>query len=85
MMPITLAFALVTLPAFAFAMPQVGDIVGTNPEDATKALKDAGCAVREFEAEDGMIEAKCVDTAKMEWEVYINPASGAVTKIKAED
>lgn len=73
------------LPAAALAMPAVGDVVGTNPDDASAALAKAGCTVREFEAEDGQIEAKCVDADNAEWEVYIDPRSGAVTKIKADD
>lgn len=73
-------------PVGAFAMPALGDIVGTNPTDATAALEKAGCKVSEFEAEDGMIEAKCTDTAtNAAMEVYIDPATGAVTKIKSED
>ena len=80
-----IALSLTLVPAAAFAMPVVGDVVGTNPADATAALAKAGCTVQEFEAEDGMIEAKCLDEAKARWEVYIDPASGAVTKIKADD
>lgn len=80
-----LALTLTGAPLASIAMPVVGDIVGTNPTEATAALAQAGCNVREFEAEDGQIEAKCVDPDNAEWEVYIDPASGAVTKVKAED
>ena len=81
-----LALAISVTPAAAFAMPAVGDVVGTNPEDATAALKTAGCEVTEFEAEGGKIEAKCTDTATSKgMEVYIDPASGKVVDIKAED
>ena len=46
----------------------------------------AGCPVTEFEAEDGKIEAKCKDAATgAEMEVYIDPATGKVVEIKAED
>jgi len=79
------ALALTLTPAVALAMPAVGDVVGTNPADATAALEKAGCKVREFEAENGQIEAKCVDSDSKLWEVYIDPKSGAVTKVKAED
>jgi len=41
--------------------------------------------VREFEAEDGKIEAKCVDANRKYWEVYIDPKTGTVTKIKSDD
>jgi hypothetical protein len=77
--------ALMLAPGFAMALPSVGDVVGANPEDATKALAAAGCMVDEFEAEDGMIEAKCHDADAKRWEVYINPRTGAVAKVKADD
>ena len=83
---LTLALAAVILPVAAMAMPTVGQIVGTNPDEAKAALETAGCKVDEFEAEDGKIEAKCTEaeTGKM-WEVYIDPASGAVVEIKGEE
>jgi Peptidase propeptide and YPEB domain len=82
--------AVVTLPMFvpmaALAMPAIGDVVGTEPVAAKAALEAAGCMVDEFEAEDGKIEAKCTDSATgAKMEVYIDPASGAVVEIKAED
>lgn len=79
------ALAAIAAPFASLAMPVVGDIVGTNPEDATAALEKAGCMVREFEAEDGQIEARCTDAGKKMWEVYIDPKTGAVTRIKDED
>ena len=80
-----LAIALLA-PVAALAMPVVGDVVGTDPEAAKAALETAGCPVDEFEAEDGKIEAKCTDAATgAAMEVYIDPASGAVTDIKSED
>ena len=83
---LALATAPFVVPVAAFAMPAVGDVVGTEPVAAKAALEAAGCMVDEFEAEDGKIEAKCKDSAtdKM-MEVYIDPASGAVVEIKAED
>lgn len=80
-----LALSLSALPLSALAMPVVGDIVGTNPTDATAALEKAGCKVAEFEAEDGKIEAKCTDEAGKLWEVYIDPKTGAVTQINGEE
>jgi Peptidase propeptide and YPEB domain len=80
------ALAAFAVPLAALAMPALGDIVGTNPEDATAALEKAGCTVTEFEAEDGKIEAKCTDTAAARaMEVYIDPKTGAVVKISSED
>ena len=73
-------------PMAALAMPVVGDMIGTDPETAKAALEKAGCMVDEFEAEDGKIEARCKDSATgKDMEVYIDPASGKVVDIKAED
>lgn len=73
-------------PLAALAMPAVGDMIGTDPVTARAALDKAGCTVKEFEAEDGKIEAKCTDLASGKlMEVYIDPASGKVAEIKAED
>ncbi len=87
MKPIYMLALIATLsPVAAMALPVVGDMVGTNPTDATAALAAAGCTVAEFEAEDGKIEAKCSETASGKvWEVYIDPKTGAVTEIKASD
>ncbi len=74
------------LPTAVMAMPTVGQIVGTNPDEARAALEAAGCPVDEFEAEDGKIEAKCTETETAKhWEVYIDPASGAVVEMKDAD
>ena len=85
--PVLVALALAVAPmAAAAAMPSVGDVVGTNPTDATAALEKAGCKVQGFEAEAGKVEAKCteIETSKA-WEVYIDPKTGTVTEIKGED
>jgi len=85
MKKILLASALAFSPFAAFAMPVVGDVVGTNPDDAKAAIAAKGCAVSEFEAEDGKVEAICKDEAGKTFEVVIDPKSGAVTEIKAGD
>lgn len=80
------ALVLTLTPFAALAMPAVGDLIGTEPEAAKLALEAAGCPVDDFEAEDGMIEAKCKDAATgAAMEVYIDPASGKVTDVKAGD
>lgn len=81
---ILLAAAFSVLPIAAYAMPAVGDHVGTNPDAAGTALAAAGCKVSKFEAEGGKIEAKCFDASNGRWEVYIDPKSGNVTQIKAD-
>jgi hypothetical protein len=87
MQKLILSLTLATLtPMAALAMPAIGDVVGTDPVAAKAALETAGCMVDEFEAEDGKIEAKCKDAATgKDMEVYIDPASGAVVDIKAEE
>ena len=80
-----LAALAATAPLACLAAPAVGDMIGTNAEAATAALKEKGCTVREFEVEDGKIEAKCTDAAGHRSEVYIDPKTGTVVKIKAKD
>jgi hypothetical protein len=76
----------VVLPGAAFALPQVGDVIGTSPDVARPALEAAGCPVDEFEAEDGLVEAKCHDVASGKaWEIYINPQTGVVEKMTEDD
>ena len=78
-----LAFA---LPGAAFALPQVGDTVGTNPDAVRPALEAAGCTVDDFEVEDGLVEAKCHEVASGKaWEIYINPQTGVVEKMTEDD
>lgn len=84
LLPLTFAIALSPLAAFAF--PVVGDVLGTTPDTATAALEAAGCKVNSFEPEDGKIEAKCTETATGKiWEIYIDPKTGAVSEVKADD
>lgn len=84
LLPLTLALAL--SPLAALALPVVGDVLGTTPETATAALATAGCTVDSFEPEGGKIEAKCTETGTGKvWEIYIDPKTGAVTEVKADD
>lgn len=84
-MVLTLALALSPFAAMA-AVPAVGDVIGTNAEDATKALEAAGCPVKGFEMEDGKIEALCTEAEGGKvWELYIDPKTGAVTEVKESD
>ena len=80
-----LLFAVV-LPGGAFALPQVGDVVGTNPEVVRPVLEAAGCKVDEFQVEDGLVEAKCHEVASgKRWEIYIDPQTGVVRKLSLDD
>lgn len=84
---LVLSLALMMSPLAALAaVPAVGDVLGTNAEAATAALETAGCPVKEFESEDGKIEAQCTEIATGKvWDIYIDPASGAVTEVTASD
>ena len=75
------------MPLYTRALQIQEKLLGyDHPETAKAALEKAGCTVDEFEAEDGKIEAKCKDAATgADMEVYIDPASGKVVEIKAED
>ena len=80
------ALIVLALPGAALALPSVGDVLGTNAETVSAALQAQGCPVSGFEAEDGKIEAKCRETATGKaWEIYIEPATGAVAQIKSEE
>jgi hypothetical protein len=74
------------LPGAAFALPQVGDVLGTDPAVVRPALEAAGCTVDEFEVEEGLVEAKCREVASgKRWEIYIDPQTGVVRKLSADD
>jgi hypothetical protein len=81
------ALVLVALPGVALAatLPKTGDVLGTTPEALTTALNAAGCMVDEIGAEDGMIEAKCHLAAGEAYEIYVDPATGAVAEVELDD
>jgi hypothetical protein len=81
-----LVCALALLPSLAFAEVKIGDMIGTNGDDAKAALEKAGCPVEKFEAEDGKVEAvrKMTVTGEM-LEIVIDPATGAISDIKKGD
>jgi hypothetical protein len=81
-----LAAALIALgaPGAALALPAAGDVLGTDAASVAAALEAQGCAVRSVKLDDGRIEAKCRETATgKSWELYIDPVSGAVARIKS--
>lgn len=80
-----LVATLTTLPLSALALPNVGDKLGTTPQDVTTALAEMGCRVQEFEADKGKIEAECRDADGREWEIYLDPDTGMVTKVELDD
>lgn len=78
--------AAVCLPGLALAaLPAVGDRLGTSPDEVKAALAAAGCPVEEIGAEDGYVEAKCRSAEGKVWEIYLDPATGVVAAVKADD
>ena len=57
--------------------------LGTTNEEITASLQDLGYKVRKIEVEDGKIEAYVIKGDEMA-EVYIDPESGKVVKVKAK-
>ncbi len=80
------ALLALAIPGAALALPEVGDTLGTKADEVRPALEAAGCPVADFEVEDGMVEAKCTDVASgAMWEIYINPKTGVVERMKQGD
>ncbi|MFN6977404.1 MAG: PepSY domain-containing protein [Gemmobacter sp.] len=77
--------AALSIPAAALALPAVGDRLGTTPDAVTAALAAQSCPAEKFEAERGKIEVKCRDAATgLRWEIYLDPATGTVTRLKQD-
>ncbi|MFN3642144.1 MAG: PepSY domain-containing protein [Gemmobacter sp.] len=77
--------AALSVPAAALALPAIGDRLGTTPDAVTAALAAQGCPAGKFEAERGKIEVKCRDAATgQRWEIYLDPVTGVVSRIKQD-
>lgn len=76
--------ALVLVPAAAFAVPAVGDTVGTTAEEITNNLQAAGYEVREIELDDDELEALIVADAQL-FELEVSPQTGLITEVELED
>ncbi len=78
-------FALIAL--MALATPALAEdvtkdsILGTTMEEVQASLTAMGYEVRKAEMEDGKIEVYFVRDGKM-GEVYVDPQTGAVTKLE---
>ncbi|MDG4650453.1 PepSY domain-containing protein [Roseibacterium sp. SDUM158017] len=72
------AAALTALAAPAFAMPGIGDAVGTTLDEARSALAAQGLTMTEYDLDDGRIEITAHDD-ETRVELYLDPQSGAVT------
>ena len=80
--------ALAAVLAFPLALSAASEMVGMQAgkttEEITATLAAQGYEVRKVEAEDGELEAYVVKNGKR-LEIYVDPASGAVTKVKEDD
>ena len=74
----------VVVPAVAFAAVAEGDLVGTSEAEIRKQLTSMGYEVTEIEVEDDEIEADVVLNGQ-QFEIEINPETGKVTEIEADD
>lgn len=80
---IAAALVLTTVPAFATDL-EMGTVLGTSEDAVKAALIDLGWDVRKLDMEDGMIEAYAVMGKEMA-EIYVDPTSGEIVKIAAND
>jgi hypothetical protein len=75
--------AAAAIAAPALAEVTVGAMVGHDEAEVRQTLTADGYEVRKVETEDGEIEAYALKDGK-KLEVYVDAATGAVTRIKAE-
>ena len=84
----TLTFAAVVLAGLtgaALAMDLTpGTRLGTDAPKITAALAERGYTVREYEHDDGYIEVKVLKDGRR-WEVKVDPKTGEIIRVEAED
>ena len=84
LLAIGLATAMTLTAAMALAAVSEGDYAGKTEAEITKSLEAQGYKVRKIETEDGYLEAYALlDGAR--YEIYVDPKTGKVAKIKADD
>jgi len=80
-----LAASLALPLGFAAASSELqGATLGKTTEDITASLTAQGYEVRKVKPEHGMLEAYAMKDGKR-YELYVDPATGNVAKVKAED
>jgi len=80
-----LAAALALPVSFAAASSELdGATLGKTADEIKATLTAQGYEVRKVKPEDGALEAYAVKDGK-KYEIYVDPASGAVTKVSDED
>lgn len=61
-----------------------GADLGKTSEEIAASLASQGYEVRKVKPEDGLMEAYALKDGKR-YEIYVDPATGKVTKVKEED
>ena len=64
-----------------FAM---GDVLGTSADTIQTALAAKGFEMRKYEREGGRIEIYAADGTRV-WEIKLDAATGAVTRVEIDD
>ena len=84
----TLTFSAVVLAGLtgaALAMDLTpGTRLGTDAPKITAAHAERGYTVREYEHDDGYIEVKVMKDGRR-WEVKVDPKTGEIIRVEAED
>ena len=75
-----LVLALAAGPALAQEV-NIGDVLGSEIGAIATTLKERGYDVRKTEREEGEIELYAVREGRR-FEIYVDPANGAVTRVK---
>lgn len=80
----TLAAALALPAGLAVAAAAKGSYAGKTKAEITKTLEQQGYKVRKVETEDGELEAYALLDGER-YEIYVDPESGKLVKIKQDD
>ncbi|MCZ4281412.1 PepSY domain-containing protein [Kiloniella laminariae] len=78
------AIGLLTLGGVAFASNLDGQYAGKSEAEITQQLESMGYEIRSIENEDDYLEAYALKDG-VRYEVYIDPQTGKVIKIKEDD
>ena len=77
----TAALFLAAAPALAL---EKGDTLGKTAAEVSQTLAGMGYDVRKVETDDGKIEAEVAKDGQR-LEIYVDPATGTVSRIKEDD
>ena len=82
---IAFAMAVAAPLGLAVAAPDLtGSNIGKTADEITASLTSQGYEVKKVKPEDGLLEAYALKDGKR-YEVYVDPATGKVAKVKEED